>query len=81
MILNLKSEDDGELTSSGNTLKRWKESILNHFDNGITNGFTEGRNTKIRMLKRVSFALRNLEVYWRKMLLGFVPSRSCFHTI
>jgi len=81
IILNLKSSDDGELIRWGNTLKRWKEPILNHFDNCTTNGFTEGCNTKIKMLKRVSYGLRNVEVYWRKMLLGFVPSRSCFHTI
>jgi len=62
-------------------LRRWREPILNHFDNGTTNGFTEGCNTKIKMLKRVSYGLKNVEVYWRKMLLGFVPSRSYFHTI
>ena len=81
IILNLKSEDDGELIRWGNTLRRWREPILNHFDNGTTNGFTEGCNTKIKMLKRVSYGLKNVEVYWRKMLLGFVPSRSYFHTI
>jgi len=81
IILNLKAEDDGELIRWGNTLRRWRDPILNYFDNGTTNGFTEGCNTKIKMLKRVSYGLRNVEVYWRKMLLGFVPSRSCFHTI
>ena len=81
IIFNLKLADDGELIRWGNTLKRWKEPILNHFDNGTTNGFTEGCHTKIKMLKRVSYGLRNVEVYWRKMLLGFVPSRSYFHTI
>jgi transposase len=81
IIFNLKSDDDGELIRWGNTLKRWREPILNHFDNHTTNGFTEGCNTKIKMLKRISYGLRNVEVYWRKMLLGFVPSRSYFHTI
>ena len=81
ITLNLRSEDDGELIRWGNTLRRWREPILNYFDNGTTNGFTEGCNTKIKMLKRVSYGLRNVKVYCRKMLLGFVPSRSCFHTI
>jgi len=80
VIFNLKSADDAEMVRWGNTLKRWREPILNHFDNHTTNGFTEGCNTKIKMLKRVSYGLRNVEVYWRKMLLGFVPSRSYFHT-
>ena len=81
IIFNLKSADDAEMIRWGNTLKHWREPILNHFDNHTTNGFTEGCNTKIKMLKRVSYGLKNVEVYWRKMLLGFVPSRGYFHTI
>ena len=81
LILNLKCADDGEMLRWGNTLKHWREPILNYFDQRTTNGFTEGCNTKIKMLKRVSYGLRNAEVYWRKMLLGFIPSRSCFHNI
>lgn len=81
IIFNLKSDDDGELIRWGNSLKHWREPILNYFDNHTTNGFTEGCNIKIKMLKRISYGLRNVEVYWRKMLLGFVPSRSCFHNI
>lgn len=81
IIFNLKLADDAELIRWGNTLKHWREPILNYFDNHTTNGFTEGCNTKIKMLKRISYGLRNVEVYWRKMLLGFVPSRSYFHTI
>ena len=81
IILNLRSEDDGELIRWGNTSRRWRNPILNYFDNGTTNGFTEGCNTKIKMSKRVSYGLRNVDVYCRKMLLGFVPSRSYFHTI
>lgn len=80
IILNLKAGDDGELIRWGNTLKRWQVPILNHFDNRTTNGFTEGCNTKIKMLKRISYGLRNVEVYWRKMLLGFLPAPICFHT-
>jgi len=79
IIFNLKSADDAELIRWGNTLKHWREPILNHFDNHTTNGYTEGCNTKIKMLKRVSYGLKNVEVYWRKMLLGFVPSRGYFH--
>ncbi|MFC1941068.1 transposase [Chloroflexota bacterium] len=54
---------------------------MNHFDNHTTNVFTEGCHTKIKILKRMSSGLKNVDVYWRKMLLGFVPSRSYFHTI
>ena len=81
VIVNLRSADDGDLIRWGNILKHWRDPILNHFENGTNNGFTEGCNTKIKMLKRVSYGFRNAEVYWRKMLLGLVPCRSCFHNI
>jgi transposase len=81
IIFNLKSSDDGELIRWANSLKHWRGPILNYFTNRTTNGFTEGCHTKIKMLKRNSYGLRNVDVYWRKMLLGFVPSRSYFHII
>ena len=81
VIVNLRSADDSELIRWGNTLKHWQDPILNHFESGTSNGFTEGCHTKIKMLKRVSYGFRNAEVYWKKMLLGFVPCRSCFHNI
>ena len=40
VIFNLKSADDAEMVRWGNTLKHWREPILNHFDNHTTNGFT-----------------------------------------
>jgi transposase len=81
IIFNLRSSDDGELIRWANSLRHWRVPILNYFANRTTNGFTEGCNTKIKMLKRISYGLRNAEVYWRKMLLGFVPCRSYFHNI
>jgi hypothetical protein len=67
--LFVRAEDDGGLIRWGNTLRRWREPIMNYFDNGTTNGFTQGCNTNIKMLKRVSYGLWNIDVYWRKMLL------------
>ncbi len=65
-----KSENDGERIRWGNTLKPWREPILNYCDNGTTNGFTDGCNTQVKMLKRVSFGLRNVEVYLGKCSWG-----------
>jgi len=50
IIFNLKSDDDGELIRRGNSLKHWRGPILNYFYSRTTNGFTEGCNTKIKML-------------------------------
>jgi len=80
IIMNLKASDDAELYRWGNTLKRWRQPILNYFDNKTTNAYTEGCNTKVKMLKRISFGLRNIEVYTKKIMLGFLPPE-CFHTI
>ena len=64
---NLKSEDVGELVGWVNTVRRWRESILNYFDNSITNGFTEACKRETKMLKQVSYGLGSVEVYWRRM--------------
>jgi transposase len=63
IILNLEPDDDGELIRWGNTLRRWRNSISSYFDKGTTNVFTEGCNTKIKMPKRVSYGLRNVQVF------------------
>jgi len=76
-----KSENDGEHVRWDNTLKPGKEPILNHCDNETTNGFIEGCNTQFKILKRVSFGLRNVEVYLGKCSCGLTHSRSCFHII
>jgi transposase len=57
----------------GKTLFRWKENILNYFDNYSTNAFTEGVHTKIKMIKRVSFGFRNIDNYIAKVTLAFIP--------
>jgi len=57
----------------GKTLSRWKENILNYFDNFSTNAFTEGVHTKIKMIKRVSFGFRNIDNYIAKVTLAFLP--------
>ena len=42
--------------------------ILNSFDCVFTNGFTEGCNNKIKVIKRVSFGVRNFD-YFRNRIL------------
>lgn len=61
------------MKSFGKTLFRWKENILNYFDNFQTNAFTEGVHTKIKMIKRISFGFRNIDNYIAKVTLAFIP--------
>lgn len=65
--------DDAAMMQWGRTLKRRGPYILNYFDNRTTNAYTEGIHTKIKMIKRVSFGFRNVDVYVRKVLLSLFP--------
>jgi transposase len=57
----------------GRTLKIWSRYILNFFGHRTTNAYTEGIHIKIKMIKKVSFGLRNVQVYVRKVLLCLWP--------
>lgn len=73
LIITAEASDDAATLIWGHTLKAWREQILAYFDIPITNGFIEGCHTKVKLLKRLSYGFRNVEVYRRKMLLGFLP--------
>jgi transposase len=74
MIISAEASDDAATLIWGRTLRSWSEQLLAYFELRITNGFTEGCHTKIKLLKRVSYGFRNVEVYRRKMLLAFLPA-------
>lgn len=73
LILNGESCDDAETVLWMNTLRNWRKEILSYFQHRISNGYTEGCHTKVKLLKRLSYGFRNVQVYIRKMLLGFQP--------
>jgi len=73
ILVYLEGVESAYLTTLRKTLVHWQPQILNHFDHGTSNGFTEGCHTKIKMLKRLSYGFRNRERYKIKMLLGFHP--------
>ena len=51
-------------------LRNWEPYILNAFDCSYSNGFTEGCNNKIKVLKRIAFGYRNFENFRRRILLA-----------
>jgi len=55
------------------TLMRWRDEILNYFERFTTNGYTEGVNTKLKTIKRLSYGFRNIDNYIRKVMLSFIP--------
>lgn len=57
-----------EFKTSLTAIHNWDQYILNAFDYHYTNGFTEGCNNKIKVLKRVSFGVRNFPRFRNRIL-------------
>ena len=56
------------------TLANWREEILNYFDYRITNGFAEGKNSRIKTIKRMAYGYRSMDNF-RLRVLAINPSR------
>ena len=63
------------------TLSNWREEILNYFDYPITNGFVEGKNNRIKTIKRTAYGYRNMDNFRLRILATNSKGvRSDFHT-
>lgn len=51
-----------------NTFLEWNDEILNAFETGLTNGYTEGCNNKIKVIKRNAYGLRNFHRFKQRIL-------------
>ena len=43
------------------TFSKWESEILNAFESGLSNGYTEGCNNKIKVIKRNAYGIRNFK--------------------
>lgn len=50
------------------TFNDWNEEILNAFDTGLTNGYTEGCNNRIKVLKRNAYGVRRFDRFRKRIL-------------
>ena len=57
-----------EFEDVAKTFTRWSTEILNSFDYPYTNGYTEGCNNKIKVLKRVAYGMPNFERFRRRIM-------------
>ena len=57
-----------EYVKCSNTMINWQYGILNSFDYSYTNGFTEGCNNKIKVLKRNAYGYRNFRRFRNRIL-------------
>lgn len=55
------------------TLQRFQHEIIAFIRTRITNAFTEGVHTKIKLLKRLSYGISNITTYIKRMILAFHP--------
>lgn len=50
------------------TMINWMTGILNSFSTSVTNGFTEGCNNKIKVLKRIAYGYQNFDRFRNRIL-------------
>ncbi len=63
------------------TLTNWRDEILNYFDYRITNGFVEGKNNRIKTIKRTAYGYRNMANFRLRILAtNSKGSGAGFHT-
>ena len=64
----VSSQDEKEFDICMNTMINWQEFILNSFDCPYTNGYTEGVNNKIKILKRNAYGVKNFQRFRNRIL-------------
>lgn len=55
--------------SAAQTLLRWNKEIINSFSTSYTNSATEGKNNKIKVIKRLGYGYRNLDTLRNLIML------------
>ncbi|MDF2944843.1 MAG: transposase family protein [Herbinix sp.] len=67
-VKNAKKSGIPEFEACAKTYRNWSAGILNAFKYGYTNGPTEGCNNKIKVLKRISYGIRNFERFRTRII-------------
>ena len=61
-----------EMIEASKTIENWLEYIVNSFiDKRYTNGYTEGANNKIKVIKRNAFGYKNFKFFRKRILYIF----------
>ena len=68
-IYAAQSSGLGDYMKCAKTLINWQNGILSSFEHPYTNGFTEGCNNKIKVLKRVCFGMRSFVNFKARIML------------
>lgn len=58
-----------EMEEAADTIDNWLEHIVNSFiDKELSNGYTEGLNNKIKVIKRIGFGYKNFDFFRLRLL-------------
>ena len=68
-ILATQASELKEFNATLTMLANWSKYILNAFDCPYSNGFTEGTNNKIKVIKRNAYGFRNFENFRNRILM------------
>ena len=79
-IYDAQSSGIVDYDTCSNTLINWQNGILNTFDYPYTNGFTEGCNNKIKILKRNAYGYRNFRRFRNRILHIFNYKNTVLNT-
>lgn len=69
-ILATEASNLKEFEACLTMLRNWAVYILNAYDCSFTNGFTEGTNNSIKVIKRNAFGYRNFENFRNRILMS-----------
>lgn len=69
-ILSAQASNLEEFKATLTMLANWGNYILNAFDCPYSNGFTEGCNNKIKVIKRNAYGYRNFKNFRNRILLS-----------
>ncbi len=75
-IENAENCDIPQFEKCAGTMRNWYKGIMNSFSTPITNGFTEGCNNKIKVLKRNAYGYRNFRRFRNRILHMFSYKQS-----
>ncbi len=78
LIEKLSKSGIKECVYLSKTYNNWKIEIINSFENKIDNGFVEGYNNKIKVIKRISYGIKKFEVLKKLIQLKISPNVECF---
>lgn len=67
-VLDAQNSGLAEYEKCAATMINWQTGILNSFTVPYTNGFTEGCNNRIKVIKRISYGYRNFRRFRNRIL-------------